>query len=448
MIIKKLPKVAFMPLFSNFGETSPLIGIAKKYMELGGQIVFIGYKGKYEILAKDLGCKIIELKRNIPKKIAKKSKKLRYKCHYKDMPLDRLFSHLFNKKFEKLYIDKIEQEINIFKDEEVKLVAAAFSFTPLISARVADIPLVVLLSGVATPPYFKSKHATFPEGFENIFTRLFPQSIKNHLTNWYLLQCKWGVKGFNRLARMYKTPQSNRFLDLFCGDYTFVVDNIDFLRLQPTPEFPKEDYIGPIFPERPFISQDNLIDSDIRMHLERQGRSILVTFGSLGVKKTFFEVLNTLNKTNYNALVAYTNIINEDEIPTLNENILLKKFIPSIKKIHGIVDLSIIHGGRGTVHTVAFSGKPVIGIPLHAEQQWNLDNLMRHGGGIRLSKKYFTERKLLTAINRIFTNYEAYLNNARLLKDKFPEPKGAEIAARKILEIAITHDKQSHQSAK
>lgn len=81
-------------------------------------------------------------------------------------------------------------------------------------------------------------------------------------------------------------------------------------------------------------------------------------------------------------------------------------------------------------------GKPVIGIPMHAEQQWNLDNLMRHGVGIMLSKKYFTERKLFTTINRIFTNYETYLNNASLLKNKLPKPKGAEIAAKQILEIA------------
>ncbi|MCJ7696894.1 MAG: hypothetical protein MUO73_00985, partial [Thermoplasmata archaeon] len=274
------------------------------------------------------------------------------------------------------------------------------------------------------------------ESFENPVTRLFPQSIKNHLTNWYILRCKWGVKGFNRLARIYETPRLNRFLDLFYGDYTFIVDDINFLKLQPTPKFPKENFIGPILPEYSFSYKDNLVDSEVEMHLKKPGRSILVAIGSYGVKKTFLEVLNALNKTNYNVLVSYKTIIKEDELPTLNKNFLVKKFFPSIKRIHEMVDLTIIHGGRGTVYTAAFSGKPVIGIPMHAEQQWNLDNLMRYDVGIMLSKKYFTERKLLTAINKIFTNYETYLKNATLLKNKLQKPKAAEIAAQRILEIA------------
>jgi len=436
MTITKPPKVAFMPCFNDFGETYPLIEIAKKYMELGGQVVFIGYIGEYEKFAVDLGCKVIELQQNIPKKISEKNLKLLHKYHYKNIPQERFYTYLFNKESEKLSKDRIEQEINIFIKEKVRLVVSAFNFSPLISARVVNIPLVTLLSGVAIPPYFKSKCGTFPESFENPITRLFPQSIKNHLTNWYILRCRWGVKGFNRLARIYETPRLNRFLDLFYGDYTFIVDDINFLKLQPTTKFPKENFIGPILPEYSFSPKDHLIDSEVEKHLKRPGRSILVAIGSYGVKKTFLEVLNALNKTNYNVLVSYKTIIKEDELPTLNKNFLVKKFFPSIKRIHEMVDLTIIHGGRGTVYTAAFSGKPVIGIPMHAEQQWNLDNLMRYDVGIMLSKKYFTERKLLTAINKIFTNYETYLKNATLLKNKLQKPKAAEIAAQKILEIA------------
>ncbi len=438
---RKPPKIGFMPSFNDYGETFPLIEIAKKYMTLGGQAIFIGHKGEYDKLAKDIGCRVIELKRNVPKKLTEKNIKLSNKYHYKNMYLERYYSRFFSKEYEKLFINKIEREIKIFKDEKVRLIVAAFAFTPLISARVANIPLVVLISGVAIPPYFESNYATFPESYENFFTHLIPQSIKNRLTNWYILRCKWGVKGFNRLARKYKTPQINRFLNLFQGDYTFIADNIDFLKLRPSPKFPKKNYIGPILPENPSAHQENLIEPDVKMHLKRQGRSILFTFGSIGVKKIFFKVLNALNKTNHNVIVPYTTVIKENEIPNLNENILLKKFIPSINKINEMVDLAIIHGGRGTIYTAAFSGKPIIGIPMHAEQQWNLNNLVKHGVGVMLSRKNFSESNLFTAINKIFSNYETYLNQARLLKDKLPEPKAAEIAAKQISEIAINHSK-------
>ena len=100
-----------------------------------------------------------------------------------------------------------------------------------------------------------------------------------------------------------------------------------------------------------------------------------------------------------------------------------------------MVDLAITHGGRGSIYTVVFSGKPAIGIPLHSEQQHNLDNLLRHGVIVRLSKRYFNEKRLFDAINEIFGHYDKYLENAQKLKDKLPTPNGAENAAKRILDI-------------
>ena len=91
--------------------------------------------------------------------------------------------------------------------------------------------------------------------------------------------------------------------------------------------------------------------------------------------------LKALNQTDYNVIATYTSILNEEELPKLNDNILLKKFIPNIAKLNQMVDLAIIHGGRGTVYTAAYSGKPAIGIPLHSEQQHNLDNLAQKRNG-------------------------------------------------------------------
>jgi len=142
-----------------------------------------------------------------------------------------------------------------------------------------------------------------------------------------------------------------------------------------------------------------------------------------------------LNQTKYNVIAIYTTNINENELPVVNDNILLKKFVPSMMTLNKKVDLSIIHGGRGTVYNAAYSGKPVMGIPNITEQQYNLDCLIRHGSGLRLSKKYFTEKNFLKTIEKIFNNYEKYLKNAKHLSKIMPKPEGDINAARRIIEI-------------
>ncbi|MHA1192994.1 MAG: glycosyltransferase, partial [Promethearchaeota archaeon] len=121
--------------------------------------------------------------------------------------------------------------------------------------------------------------------------------------------------------------------------------------------------------------------------------------------------------------------------PKIKENILLKQFIKSPQIVNKMVDLAIIHGGRGTVYNVAYSGKPSIGIPTFIEQQYNIDCLVRNGAGLRISRKFFKPEKLLKAINTIFDNYDKYLKNAQELSKKLSGVTGEEKAVERITEI-------------
>ena len=437
-ISSRLPLVGFIPALDNFGDTFTVVEIAKRYMELGGEAIFFTYGKKYEQLVKDLGCKTINMDTEIPEEVSSEVKELQYKYHSENVPIEKIFIHFFSRHFH-VNIKPIEREIKAFKRKKVELVLTPFDFFAKISTRAAGIPLVFLSSGVVTPPYFKSNLATFPDAYESIFTRYIPQSIKNRLTNKYALRCKWTIKGFNKLAKHFNVAPMNHFLDLFCGDYTLIADEISFLNLKPTSQFPLRNYVGPIIPDYLFQTQRKQTDAKIRKHIEKPGRSILLSLGSSGTKQMFLDILDALNKTKYNVIAVYSTILNEDEIPRLNNNILLTKFVPSIKYVNEQVDIAIIHGGRGTVYTAAYAGKPVIGIPMQFEQQCNLDILVRHGMAIRLSKKNFNKKQLMKALREIFHNYDTYLNQALTLKKRLPEPKGAENAAKRIIEI-IQHN--------
>ena len=157
--------------------------------------------------------------------------------------------------------------------------------------------------------------------------------------------------------------------------------------------------------------------------------------GSSGDKQLFLEILQTLNKTNYSVVAVYANILSKSELPVVDKNILLMKFVPSLEKLHKMVDLTIMHGGQGTVYSAVYAGKPVIGFPMNFEQHLNLEKLVGHGSGFLLSKKYFKKITLLNSIESIFENYNTYLKNAQVLSKKIPKPQGDKIAARRLVEI-------------
>ena len=72
-----------------------------------------------------------------------------------------------------------------------------------------------------------------------------------------------------------------------------------------------------------------------------------------------------------------------------------------------MADISVIHGGIGTVMTAALAGKPVVGVGMQPEQDANLDCLVRKGFAIRIPKGTANARKILAAVDKLCHDDEA-----------------------------------------
>jgi len=72
---------------------------------------------------------------------------------------------------------------------------------------------------------------------------------------------------------------------------------------------------------------------------------------------------------------------------------------------------------------------------MHFEQQFYIDSLVRHDAAFKLSRKFLKEEKLLNGINRIFTNYQIYAENAQLLAKKIKKVEGVKNAVNRIIDI-------------
>jgi len=412
------PLIGFFPGFFDIGETYHLIKIARCYHEQGGEVVIFSHGGDYEYLAKDHGFEIIRMD-----PIARGPDVTQYFMNHSDEDI----------------INLIRGQVSIYQKSGIKVLVQTSSYLDcLLTPYVVEVPLISIISGTLAPPYYKENIATYPEIFENYLKKLVPQQIKNRINNWYTLTHKGPItKKFNRIAKKIDiSKRFNCFHDIILGDYTLFCDDIEFLGIKPTNEYPSENFIGPILSDEFFNSMVPKEDHEIEKHLKRPGKSILLTMGSSKImKEIFLEILYTLNETNFNVIATYMDMLTENEAEKLNDNILLKKFIPNITAIHPKVDLAIIHGGRGTIYNAAYSGKPAIGIPLNGEQQYNIESLTRHGAALKVSKTFFKKENLFKAIEEILEKYDTYLKNAQTLANKLSKPKGDKKAVQRIIEI-------------
>ncbi len=422
------PFIGFFPCFYSMGETIPLIKIAKSYMDIGGKAVFFSHWGEYEYLAEDIGCRIVRLN-DILEGLSDEGKEM-----FKGgASLSKTIINLYSKENTE---KSVSEEINAFTKTGIDLIVSSFNLTCSISSRAAKIPSVVIASGTTIPLYYESGLLTFPDGMENFFTKRIPSSIKNEIAKWLLLKNKMLVRNFNKIAKKYQVQLFKYFNDIVLGDHTLVCDDINFLGINPSEQFPIENFIGPIIGGAIFQGQKKKIYSDIENHLKRPGKSIVMIMGSTGVKNLFLKIVEALNQTNYNVIAVYTNLLDKNSLPKTNENILFKEYVP-FYEVSKLVDLAIIHGGRGTVYELAYSGKPAIGIPLFLEHQGNIDNLVRNNSAIRLSEKFFKPEELLESINKIFSDYNNYyLKNAQKLAKKLQKESGEEKAAKRLVEIS------------
>jgi UDP:flavonoid glycosyltransferase YjiC (YdhE family) len=411
--------VGFFPFFSNLAETSRLVRIAERYRELGGRAVFFSHGGEYEALARDADLFVQPVAPVYTEEQIRELMKFDQLEKYGDpFPDDWLVEHVLCE--ERAYVDL-----------GVGLVVTGFNVPCVLSARKAGIPLVYIIPGTALPGYFKVGLATFPDAFENAFTRLLPERLKNRATNWFILRSKVGTGVFNRVARRFGLPPIPSLLCLWMGDYTLASDVKEALGISAEYDLPDEDYTGPLL-----ANLGIPLSEEVRAHLERPGRSIYFAMGSSGNKGLYLRALRALARTRYNVVAACTTILGEDELPSVGENVRIEKFVPA-EIVNERVDLAVLHGGQGTFYTAAYSGRPVVGIPMQPEQQYNIDILVRNGSAIRLSKRHFREEDLLAAIETILGDYGRYRASAEALAQRLPRVDGAQRGAERIRAIAI-----------
>jgi len=415
----KRPLVGFFPLFYNLAETGRALLIAKRYVEQGGKAVFFSHGGQYESLVKEHGFEVIRVEPIYSQEFIDDLWKFsRLEKTGSPFPLQILKTH-------------VEHEISAYNKAGVELIVTTNNFPCSISARAAKIPLVFIT------PKVTGKFTIYPDDAEFSFTKFLPKKLKLAFINWSFPRSKMWVRPFKRLGKKYGLKEFRYSSDITKGDYTFYSDFLELVQLPQSDIRSNEHFIGPIFLDELFNKTDKeySTNENIEKHLQKSDKNILLSLGSSGTKELFENILNSLSKTDYGVIAVYASIFSDDNLPDVADNILLSKFVPSIKELNKTVDLAILHGGQGTVYTAAYAGKPVIGFPMQFEQHLNLEMLVKHGMASIASRKFFNESLFLNMLREVFEKYESFLSNAQKLSKSLPEAKGDRNAIDLIIKI-------------
>ena len=149
------------------------------------------------------------------------------------------------------------------------------------------------------------------------------------------------------------------------------------------------------------IKQDliNLIKDRYKKDDVKSKSLIYLSMGTMGSADTDLmnRLVQVLARTRHNYLVSMgTKWSNDDKMPS---NIWGKNYWPQTG-ILPLVDLVITHGGNNTVTECFAHGKPMVVLPLFADQFDNAQRLQETGFGVRLDPYDFKDEELIDAIDQ------------------------------------------------
>jgi len=111
--------------------------------------------------------------------------------------------------------------------------------------------------------------------------------------------------------------------------------------------------------------------------------------------------LETFRKIKYPVIWKW----DEDNIPNLPSNVILKKWLPQQDLLaHPNLKVFVTHGGIFSLQEALFHKTPLVGIPLGTDQKSNMMRAQRHGYAVMLDWQSLNEPSFTEAIDRVIND--------------------------------------------
>ena len=389
-----MPKkiILFAPVTFDLAETTRMLEIAKgirnhPQASKTFDLQFISNGGDLEHLIEEEGFPLKRLEpRFTPEKIE----------FFGKVDKGEVFAPAFS---DREMMDLIENEVAYLKEIQPACVVTGSYMTIPVTCRILKIPLVWVIQSTWLKDFFAHGAGMTDE------IRFKPLKA---VADWFILLfinfwIRYGFLGpVNRAARHFGVPGYRSIFDYWHGDVTMVAEPPEFTGVKlPAGYY----YTGPLIARQEFP-----IPEEVREPATRQASDLLCD-GQLGHSGDHRQHYRKLRGKPYRVIAPVKEHLNKVPGVKVPSNVLVTDWLPA-HRVNPMADLSLIHGGIGTVMTAALAGKPVVGIGMQPEQVANLAALVRKGFAIRIPKSKNPSRQVQAAITQLLHD-EAALQKAK-----------------------------------
>jgi len=382
-----MTSIAFFPATWNLAETTRTIEVAKACRE-EYDICFAGHGGQFEQLIEDEEFPLTRLEpRLTPEKI-----EYLYKVDQGDK-LGAFFSLEETR-------ERVRNEMTFLRDVGPVAAVTGFNVTVSIAARASNVTMVWLTQSTwDIQTMIEQGLGSYMDDFDRPVINLLPDSALKWLTKQaFAFSGGQILRPLNAVAEEYGVKKMKDLRNLWEGDYNLLAEPPDFSGLKNVPE--TCSYIGPLIanlgtpvPEevRDIAAKDRPL---VYFSMGSSGRPALIKAVLEGFEGQPFNVVSPMKRNTENLDVR---------VPS---NVILTDWLPALE-VSRLADISVIHGGIGTVMTAALAGKPVVGIGMMYEQEYNLDCLVRKGFAKRIRRPRLSADAVNGAIRALLSDEKA-----------------------------------------
>lgn len=276
----------------------------------------------------------------------------------------------------------VQAEAEYFRAHGITVAVTGFTLTTLLSSRLAGVRVVTEHAGSFVPPVFERRLLPAPTHPVDPRLRRAPKWLSRFLINRTSNRTTAYCGGFNRIAESLGIEGVPSLSALLLGDLSLVPEVPEVLGISAadlaawTPEGrvgyrpgSRLTAVGPLF-----AHLDLPLPDRVQKFLNHPGPTIYLAMTSTPPAQVR-AALTSLSTLDARILVAGTI---HDLTDLATDRILVEGTLPS-HLVMPQVDLAITTGGQGSTQTAVASGTPLLGIPLHIEQDLNITLLERLG---------------------------------------------------------------------
>jgi UDP:flavonoid glycosyltransferase YjiC (YdhE family) len=328
----------------------------------------------------------------------------------------------------------VAAEAAFLRNVGARAVVSGFTLTTYLSARVAGIGLVTSHGGSLVPPLMERGLAPVPTTMPIPGTEWLPTALKRFVANNGTLHMRGPTRFLNEVAAELGVEPVPTLAAMMLGDLTLVTDCAEVLGITDAelaawqPRRPQAFRAGTrLVATGPLFARLDLpVPPAVEAFLDQSRPTVLVVLSS-ATPQLLRQVVRRVRAAGPRVIVGATI---HDYGPNNDPDVVVAGLLPN-HRVMPRVQLAVTMGGQGTVQTAMASGTPLLGIPLHPEQELNVDLAARHGAGRALALRH-TDTPRLTATVRDMLADPRYAAGAARVQAWYQGVDGAANAARAI----------------